>query len=461
MRSQQDSSIRDAKRTSFFALCIYGMLILCLIALHAFRGYQPYLPIFILILTLIFLFLLIRRARANKVMSKTSPPFRHIDELRQAILNSASQEMGTLAMTVLGTSEITKMMVPADSPFSQQIDTIRIAARRIGELGRQLQTLAHAQPSNLEPIDLNRLLTDMEFLARASTPMNVDLRFDLATNLLPVQGDYLQIRQVIINLIHNAVQVCGESSARVVVRTCVVAYDQNALQRCVMSQGVEEGLFACIELSDTGPGISDETARVLLSSELPVTDNPVVLSLAAVRIIVMAHGGVLELDSVAGQGARIRIGLPVVEIEENDNGESGLKNSHKGETVMIVDDEETVRTVARKSLERFGYQVIVERNGQGAVNQVEKNPDAIDCIILDLTMPTMDGETAYRIIRKKHPKIPIIISTGFSESEVDKRFANEKIDGLLLKPYQLYVLTKTVESVINKRCKASTDRDDA
>ncbi len=287
-------------------------------------------------------------------------------------------------------------------------------------------------------------------LVRISVPRSVELRLTLDPNLPRVEADASQIQQLIMNLVINGAEAIGDSPGVVKVSTGVQKLDSRDAANMVASQEIKSGPYVFVEVQDNGSGMDEQTKSQIFDPFFTTKFTGRGLGLAAALGIVRGHAGALEVHSVLGQGTTFKVFLPAwggdaVEIEQLENKAEEL---HGSGTVLVVDDEETIRKVALTALNHYGYDVLLAENGLQAVQIMEAAPDAIDMVLLDMTMPVMSGEEALLRMRTMRPDIPIILTSGFSESEAERKFAGRALSGFLQKPYAASKLAKLVKSAI-------------
>jgi len=209
------------------------------------------------------------------------------------------------------------------------------------------------------------------------------------------------------------------------------------------------GLFVYLEVSDTGCGMTRETMARVFEPFYTSKFTGRGLGLSAVLGIVRAHEGGLKIYSEPDKGTTFKVLFPAVTdaVELPNHGESGDHWTGEG-TVLLVDDEETVRSISKKLLSKLGLTVLTAEDGKQAVTLYEKHLAEIDLVLLDLTMPHMNGEEAYRAMRALDPDVKVVLASGYSESDIASRFAGKGLVGCLQKPYTLRKLRNLLSGAL-------------
>jgi CheY-like chemotaxis protein len=249
------------------------------------------------------------------------------------------------------------------------------------------------------------------------------------------------------NLVINASEAIGDTSGVIAVSTGQIQCDRRYLKDAWLNDSMEEGLYVSIEVSDTGCGMDKDTLEKIFDPFFTTKFTGRGLGMAAVLGIVRGHKGAIRVYSESGKGTSFKILLPasekVVINSENETDQCG--GAARG-TVLLVDDEDTLRDIGTEMLKELGYDVVTANDGRDALAVYSANKD-IDLVILDLTMPHLDGEACFRELRLIKPDVKVIISSGFSEQEVTQKFAGRGLAGFIQKPYRLSVLKEAIRAV--------------
>jgi len=365
-----------------------------------------------------------------------------------------AHDFNNLLTGVIGNAELALMDLPAGSPARHSIEEINAAARRAAELAGQMLAYSGKGQFVLEAIDLSRLVRKLQRLLGSAVSKRVTLEFDLADGLPAVEGDATQLRQVVMNLVINASEAIGDGDGVVTVRTWLTDADTSYLADSHVDDGLPSGPYVCLEVSDTGCGMDEETKAKLFDPFFSTKFTGRGLGLAAVLGIVRGHGGAIRVQSKPGKGSTFRVLLPICdasapELPEPDEVPEGGLRGHG--TVLVVDDEEVVRQVGKSALARLGFTVLTAEDGPQAIEAVRADPEGVQAVLLDLTMPHMDAEGVVRELRRLRKDLPIILSSGYSEDEAVRRFAAEDLAGFIQKPYDPATLIQTLQRIMRGR----------
>ncbi|MDQ2901417.1 MAG: response regulator, partial [Acidobacteriota bacterium] len=326
------------------------------------------------------------------------------------------------------------------------------ASERAADLTRQMLAYSGKGRFVLRSLDISEQVREIQVLIKPMIGNSVEVRLELQERLPRVAADSGQMQQLIMNLLINAAEAMGGEPGVAIVKTSALEIDDAFVERTLSPGAIAPGRYVCLEIRDTGSGMSEETKTKMFDPFFTTKFTGRGLGLAAVSGIVRGHKGALTVDSSPGQGTIFRVFLPAVQ----DAGvpvkpePANPRNLRVQGTILLVDDEEAVRKVGRVSLERHGYRVIVAHEGNEAVSIFRAMKDHVALIVLDTTMPVMNGEQALTQLREIRPDIPVIVSSGYNEVEVVGRFAKQGITGFVQKPYSASRLVEEVRSILEK-----------
>jgi CheY-like chemotaxis protein len=321
------------------------------------------------------------------------------------------------------------------------VSQIKLASQRAADLTQQMLAYSGRCRFLVQPVDLNALIREMHQLLSASIDKTATVHYQLAPELPSLMADATQLRQVVMNLLTNAAEAIGETGGAIAVRTALLHADQAYLARANLPADLPPGDYIMLSVSDTGSGMAPATIAKIFDPFFTTKFTGRGLGLAAVQGIVRGHRGALKVQSTLGSGATFTILLPTTPVAEPQPSTGQIhrrpsdRSWHGQGTVLVVDDESTVRTTAARALERFGFQVLLASNGSVGVELFRRYVATISYVLLDLTMPHMNGEQALHVMRAIDPAARIIIMSGYDEQEVLTRFSDVALDGFLHKPF--------------------------
>jgi len=363
-----------------------------------------------------------------------------------------AHDFNNLLAIILGNASLALDDLPARSPAYDSLQAIEETALRAAELCRQMLAYSGKGRFVVENIRLGDLIGDMVSLLKASISKKAVLNLNLKESLTPLRGDPSQVRQVVMNLVINASEALGERGGAITLSTGVMECSTDDLGDAYLDERPAEGLYVWLEVADSGCGMDRETQRRMFEPFFTTKFTGRGLGLSAVLGIVRGHKGGLKIDSTPGQGTTFRVFFPVAQEERSLGGHSGeMPSNWRGAgIVLLVDDEESVCVMGARMLERLGFKALTAMDGHDALEIYQAQRDEIVLVLLDLTMHCMDGEEAFRELRQIDPKVRVVMSSGFTQSEVAPRFAGRQLSGFLQKPYTLYELALCLRKALSE-----------
>jgi len=361
-----------------------------------------------------------------------------------------AHDFNNLLMAILGNIDLALMDMTPSSPARSNLLEAAKASQRAADLCRQMLAYSGRGRFTSEAIDLNEAVDEMGHMLEVSISKKALLRYNFASNLPAIDADATQIRQIIMNLVINASDAIGEKSGIISISTGAIQCDRDYLSETWLNERLPAGLYVYVEVADTGCGMDAQTLPRIFDPFFTTKFTGRGLGLAAVLGIVRSHKGAIKVYSEMGRGTTFKVLFPALERPaDRADGQSGAGAEWRGSgMVLLADDEETIRTLGSRMLERLGFSVITAENGSEAVEIFKKRPDEITCVILDLTMPRMDGEETFREMRRIRKDVRIIMSSGYNEQEITQRFAGKGIAGFIQKPYQMADLAARLKTIL-------------
>jgi chemotaxis response regulator CheB/nitrogen-specific signal transduction histidine kinase len=361
-----------------------------------------------------------------------------------------AHDFNNILTTILGYSNVVREALPPASPLYPQVENIELGALRAADLCRQMLAYAGKGRYVVKRIDVSRLIDDLEPLLVASTSKKTVLSFDLDEGLPPVLADAAQLHQIVMNLVINASEAIGDRAGTIIVRTGRMRPDRAYLAAARVAPELPQEAYVTLDVTDDGEGMDAETlARVFE----PFFSKKFVgrgLGLSAVLGIVRSHEGALVIDSEPGRGTTFRVLLPEAAPAEDDPAvgpppEPGWRG--KG-TILVVDDESSVRGLLKQMLEGLGFRVVEAEHGRAGVEVYRAMADTIDVVMLDLTMPQMNGAETLLALRELRPDVRVILMTGYDERQTMDHLEGPAPAGFLHKPFRMAELSETLRLAI-------------
>jgi len=347
-----------------------------------------------------------------------------------------AHDFNNLLTGIFGAVTIAQQEIPAGSPVLQRLEHIERAATRAAELCQRLQAQMGHGATALTLLSLDALVEDAIKLAQSNFKPGIALKTGFAGNLPSVRGNEAQLRQVVVNLMINAVEAIGTAGGTIRVVTYSRTLDVAALALLQFAEEARPGDYVVIEVADTGGGMEEKNLPRIFDPAFTTKDSGRGLGLAASGRILRKHRGGVSVESISGRGSVFRIFLPVMWASSSQPATLPPMTpaSVSAGTVLIVDDDEAVRALAKWVVEKAGYRVVTARDGDEAVRIFKANPEQFCFVLLDLTMPRMGGTEAAAGIRAVRAGVPVVIITGHGEDVMASEVQAGVVD-FLQKPF--------------------------
>lgn len=364
-----------------------------------------------------------------------------------------AHDFNNLLQIILGCTGEALTGLTRTSPLHLPLSQSEEAARRAASLTRQLLAFSRQQVLQPERLDLQAVVRNLLSLLTRLIGETVHVDFQPGPDVGPVLADRGQVEQILMNLCVNA-RDAMPAGGRLTIATESALFDE---EFCLSHDWARPGRYAVLRVADTGMGMDAATmARVFepffTTKEVGKGSG---LGLPVAYGIARQHGGTVTVETTRGQGSTFRVFLPCTE-GGPPPARAAVPRRHAsaqgtGETVLVAEDEELVRDICRRMLERAGYRVLTASDGAEAVRIVEENPGDIDLLIFDVVMPGMGGREAYETIRSDYGELPCIFVSGYASPEADTAVQKPTGMRLLHKPYESDILLRVVRDVLDSR----------
>ncbi len=339
----------------------------------------------------------------------------------------------------MGHANLAQMETPSSSPARQSLSEIETAARRAAELCRQMLAYSGKGQFVMEYVNLSHVVREMGQLLEVSLSKKASRAYNLAPGLPSMHGDAAQVGQVVMNLITNASEAIGDGQGNITLTTGVTDCSAEYLKDNLARIEAKPGRYVFLEVADTGCGMDEATRAKMFDPFFSTKFTGRGLGMSAVLGIVRGHRGAIRVYSEPGRGTTVKVLFPVVEQQQaagRDNPKRAAAPSMgRAVRVLVVDDDETVRRAVPLMLSFFKISSLVAADGREALQVFEREKNSIDCVLLDLTMPRMDGVECFRELRRVRPDVRVLLSSGYNEQEATQRFAGRGLAGFIQKPY--------------------------
>ena len=366
------------------------------------------------------------------------------------LAGGVAHDFNNLLVGILANSSMVASALPASDPLREVIAQVVTAAERAAALTRQLLAYAGRGRFVTEPVNVSALIREIIGLLHNNIPPHVRVRLELKDDLPLFEADVSQLQQVVMNLVINAAEAIDGKPGNVVVSTAVRVLSRESILAVRSCDELAPGQYVVVEVRDDGSGMDATTLQKIFDPFFTTKFTGRGLGLAAVLGIVRGHNGALKVDSEPGRGTTFRIFLPVAPsaTAHAKNPSAGAELNGNG-TVLIIDDEEIVIKAATLSLRRFGYRTLAAGTAAEGIETFRRSAADIVVVLLDMTMPGMSGEELFGELRKIDPSVRVLLSSGFSESDAERRFKGKRLAGFLQKPYT----PRTLAAKVREACK--------
>ena len=362
-----------------------------------------------------------------------------------------AHDFNNLLLGILGNADLALDEISATSELRPYLSDIELAAKRAADLCRQMLAYSGHGRFVIQPINLNQVITEMERLLSASLSKMVKVNYLFQEDLPLISADVSQIRQIVMNLLTNASEAIANRDGVITVTTTMIDFKGGVIENSWLKEPLPTGQYVVLTVEDNGCGMDEETMQRIFDPFYTRKFTGRGLGLASVLGIVRGHRGTICVESTIDKGTTFKVVFPVAKKEDDVKDKPVKKGDRwKGSgKILLVDDEEHVLRVAKKMLQKGGFDVITASNGVEALALFRKQHADIKAIILDLTMPQMDGETAMHKLQEIDPAVSIMIASGFSEQDIKSRFVGEQLGGFIHKPYRYGELMKQLKQIIH------------
>ena len=365
-----------------------------------------------------------------------------------------AHDFNNLLTTILGNAEmLSPYLANTKSAGKHHLEKIERTTRRLADLTRQMLAYSGRGKFTVDKINLNGLIIEMTDLLKVSTTKNVQVTYQLDPALPLLDGDPVQIRQVVLNLLTNAAEAIGDQrTGNVIIRTDSCLLDAAAIENLYPGQGLEPDAFVRLEVSDNGMGMSAETLSKIFDPFFTTKFAGRGLGLAALRGIVRGHRGGIRISSREGEGTVFTLIFPArgrsVEPGAHSPSEDHAPVAMEKTRILVVDDEEGLRSLMAIALEEAGCTVFQAADGEEGLAQFRRHERELDMVVLDLTMPRMNGDEVFRRIRASRPDTPIILCSGYTKEDISRQFDGLGLSGFIEKPFTPSELIEKIGTVL-------------
>ena len=361
-----------------------------------------------------------------------------------------AHDFNNLLTAILGNATLARSQVAEGSGVDQFLGEIERTSIQAADLCKQMLAYSGKGALEIRLIDLNHAIEEMKHLLQISVAKKVTLKFAFSNNPLILNCDVTQIRQVVMNLVINASEAIGEHEGEIRVTTTMRRLNREFLENNQFGSGLPEGKYAVIEVTDTGCGMSHETRAKIFDPFFTTKFTGRGLGLAAVHGVIRGHEGLMEIDSDEGIGTTFTIYFPCAEVAalplpEKNNLLPNARWQGDG-VVLVIDDEDAVRMLAERALNSLGFTVMSAADGRDGVEKFRAHSEKIVAVVLDMTMPHLDGKETFPEIRNIRPDVPVLFMSGYTQADTQ---SFDNTTDFLQKPFQFSQLREKIRGLVD------------
>ena len=378
----------------------------------------------------------------------------HVQRLESmgVLAGGIAHDFNNILTAILGNAALAERKQMTDPRSTQKyLNNIVDSSEKAAELCKQMLAYSGKGKFVVKSVNLSEMVESIIKLLEVSIEKGVIIKYHLAENLPQIEADASQMQQIIMNFVINASDAIAGKSGVISIDTGVMRVDRAYLDSTFVYDELTDGRYVFLEVSDTGCGMDKETLKRLFEPFFTTKEKGHGLGMSAVLGIVRGHRGAIKVYSEPGEGTTFKVMFPVsIQIELPVCVDSSLPELPRNAgTVLIIDDEETIREVAALMLEDMGYDTLCAVDGLDGVEVYRQNQHEIVAVLLDMTMPRLDGKGCFRELRRINPGVQVILSSGYNEQEATSRFTGKGLASFVQKPYRPEVLMEALNKTIS------------
>lgn len=366
------------------------------------------------------------------------------------LAGGVAHDFNNLLTGILGEANLASMAIDEDvQDVRDSIRQIETLARRAADLTRQLLAYSGKGRFIVEPVDVTDLLQEISQMLKLAISKKAALELHLAEDLPAIDADRGQLQQVAMNLLTNASEALGDATGVIRVTTRVEDCTSQSLTTDYQAPELSEGRYVVLEVSDTGCGMNNEVRERLFEPFFTTKEHGRGLGMSAILGIMRAHRGAIRVYSEPGQGTAFKLLFPASAHVAAENAPARPHGKWQGSGVaLVVDDEDSVRNVAERLLQRLGFETITAADGAQALERFKMHRERVRLVVLDMMMPVLSGRETLSALRRMEPDLPIVVASGFNEQETISRLAARGLTSFLQKPFQAAELEDAVRRAL-------------
>lgn len=364
-----------------------------------------------------------------------------------------AHDFNNILTAILGNAALAELKVEEPVKTAKYLRNIVKSSERAAALCKQMLAYSGKGKFIVKPLNLSEMVDDITKLLKVSIAKNIAININLDPQLPAVDVDEAQIQQVIMNLVINASDAIGDGDGSITVETGVMETDNASWRTSFVQDDLPQGRYVYLEVTDNGCGMDEKTLQHIFDPFFTTKFTGRGLGLSAVLGIIRGHHGTLYIDSKAGTGTTFRMLLPISQQTaiSDDKTEENDRSWRNAGTVLIVDDEDAILEIASLMLEDVGFKTLTAVDGLDAVQTYREHHNEITAVLLDMTMPKMDGQECFQALHEINSDIIVILSSGYNEQDAISNFTNKGLAGFIQKPYRAEALEQVIRTAIDNK----------
>ena len=358
-----------------------------------------------------------------------------------------AHDFNNLLAGVLGYASFIKKQITPDDKFYKYIDIIEQSAHRASNLTQQLLAFARGGKYQVKPLNINRIVIETIKLLERSIDKSITIEIDLEEDIYTIKADSSQMQQILMNIFINARDAMPNGGV-IKIKTENIIIDESFITKHLSAK---YGKYIKISITDTGIGIPEENINKIFEPffSTKAKDKGTGLGLSMVYGVVKNHNGFIDVRSKVNKGTQFDIYLPATTLQPEESQVIEIEARGGKETILLVDDEEIIRNLAKDILESKGYKIILAKDGLEAIEIFKTGKDKIDLVILDMIMPKLGGKETFRKLKEVHPPIKCILSSGYTKETIAREILKEGALGFVQKPFRINELASIVRTALD------------
>ena len=387
----------------------------------------------------------ITERRHNEEMQLQSQKLESLGVLAGGI----AHDFNNLLSAMLGNLDLALLSLPEESPARAPLDRLEKAVQRAAHLTRQMLAYSGQGRFQVAPLDLNQTVQEISHLIAVSVPKKVTFRYHLQPGLPPMIAEAAQVQQVVMNLVTNAAEAIGDREGTVTLRTGEEIWSAEDLASLFPGQPLGPGAYLTLEVEDTGSGMSADVLERIFEPFFTTKFTRRGLGLSSMQGIVRGHGGGICIDSEVGRGTSFLVTFPVGCASEGPSANPLDDPSWRGAgRILLAEDEDELRESTGNLLRSLGFDVVAAADGREALDRFREAPGSFRAVLMDFTMPRMNGLESFHAMRELDPACRVILTSGYQEPSALAHGEDRLFAAFLQKPFDRRDLVQALAKAI-------------